>query len=311
MPAATNPTRSAPVTHASPGPAADVPIVNNLERCPIGSVVRATVPSGPSACESNTLEGEVLAYDPSKVLVLKCSSSSGRPSLFNVHMINLTLPCDWKVVTEKRDPAPEPPSLNVNRLYNRQREQVERKKKQIMAFKAGVSPTGQKLFQAIGKTIDDVSWNGDSIVVMREVTISPPYKPDDVKGTRGEDSKALRHVRKIVEKYISDQQLVAGTPSSSAVTTGPNYSQGSGASCSTSARTSPPAPDAGERERPTSGRGGNRSQPKPLSAGVGHSRTGDHSMHSDHHNTSKQPFNQPRIVFRAEVLNLDEQTGRS
>jgi len=37
-------------------------------------------------------------------------------------------------------------------LENRLREQVEKKKKQVMAFKTGVSPAGQKLFQAISKT---------------------------------------------------------------------------------------------------------------------------------------------------------------
>ena len=37
-------------------------------------------------------------------------------------------------------------------LQNRLRDQVERKKKQVMAFKAGISPMGQKLFQAISKT---------------------------------------------------------------------------------------------------------------------------------------------------------------
>jgi hypothetical protein len=37
-------------------------------------------------------------------------------------------------------------------LQNRLREQVDRKKRLVMAFKAGISPEGQKLFQAIGKT---------------------------------------------------------------------------------------------------------------------------------------------------------------
>jgi len=35
-------------------------------------------------------------------------------------------------------------------------------------------------------------------VVMREVTITPPYKPENVKGIS--DSKALKHVKKIVSR---------------------------------------------------------------------------------------------------------------
>jgi hypothetical protein len=84
---------------------------------------------------------------------------------------------------------------------------VERKKKQVMAFKSGVSPIGQKLFQAISKTIDDVTWNGENIYVLKEVTIYPPYRPDNVKGNM--DSKALKHVRKIVEKHINDQSMAS------------------------------------------------------------------------------------------------------
>ena len=37
-------------------------------------------------------------------------------------------------------------------LQNRLREQAERKRRQVMAFKAGISPEGQKVFQAISKT---------------------------------------------------------------------------------------------------------------------------------------------------------------
>merc|ERR1712029_17106 len=61
----------------------------------------------------------------------------------------------------------------------------------------------------------DVYWSGESIVVMKEVKIVPPYLPADVKGIT--DSQALKHVRKIVEKHIQDQpgQLVEHQPSPS------------------------------------------------------------------------------------------------
>ena len=44
--------------------------------------------------------------------------------------------------------------------------------------------------------IDEVTWNGENISVLKEVTIYPPYRPEDVKGNT--DSQALKHVRKIV-----------------------------------------------------------------------------------------------------------------
>ena len=49
--------------------------------------------------------------------------------------------------------------------------------------------------------IDDVVWNGENISVLKEVTIYPPYRPEDVKGNT--DSQALKHVRKIVSKTFA------------------------------------------------------------------------------------------------------------
>ena len=45
-------------------------------------------------------------------------------------------------------------------------------------------------------SIDEIVWNGENIVVMKEVTVTPPYRPENVKGKT--DSKALNHVKKIV-----------------------------------------------------------------------------------------------------------------
>jgi hypothetical protein len=48
--------------------------------------------------------------------------------------------------------------------------------------------------------IDEIVWSGENIVVMKEVTVTPPYKPENVKGNS--DSKALKHVRKIVRNTL-------------------------------------------------------------------------------------------------------------
>merc|ERR1712179_33261 len=200
--------------------------VNGLERCPIGSTVKCVMlhpngqthnglngPSGGAAQSQqmnarrrNVFEGEVLAWDPrTKVLVLKCrGKSSGN---FDVHFLNLSSCLSTMVLEGSYKERLESSLSNLicSRLENRLREQVEKKKKQVMAFKTGVSPEGQKLFQAICKTIDDVTWHGENIYVLKEITIYPPYRPENVKGNM--DSKALKHVRKIVEKHISDQSL--------------------------------------------------------------------------------------------------------
>ena len=75
------------------------------------------------------------------------------------------------------------------------------------ALKAGVSPEGQRLFTAIKKTIEEVSWRAEDIIVMDKVCVSKPYTPDCVKALneKVEEKKAIDHVRKIVEKHIQDR----------------------------------------------------------------------------------------------------------
>lgn len=132
-------------------------------------------------------------------LSLECPSSSGRPSLNDVHIVNLSLVSNVQVIREVSPTTSEPPqSLNLQRLNTRVRNQVEEKKRLVMALQAGVSPEGQKLFIAISKTIQDITWNGANIVVFNNVTIRPPYKVDNVHGNT--ESGAYRHVKKVVCK---------------------------------------------------------------------------------------------------------------
>ena len=46
-------------------------------------------------------------------------------------------------------------------------------------------------------SIDDVTWEGKDIKVMEQVTIKPPYLPENIVGSLQAD-KAVNHVRKIV-----------------------------------------------------------------------------------------------------------------
>jgi len=166
----------------------------------VGSLVTCTT------CLDTQVEGEVLAFDQhTKMLIIKSQSSSNRTTLNNVHMVNLALVSDIQVKKESKDAPPNPPSLNIVRLNNRAREQIDKKRKLVSALKAGVSPEGQRLYVAINKTIDEVSWNGEDIIVMKNVRITPPYKPENVRGNM--DSKALIHVRKIVEKHLKDREV--------------------------------------------------------------------------------------------------------
>lgn len=60
-----------------------------------------------------------------------------------------------------------------------------------------------------------MTWNGPNIVVFNDVTITNPYKVENVTGNP--DSRQLTYIKKIVEKYTKDQ--TAGITASSNNTT--------------------------------------------------------------------------------------------
>ncbi|XP_047232090.1 protein LSM12 homolog A isoform X2 [Girardinichthys multiradiatus] len=149
-------------------------------------------------CLGQQLQGEVVAFDyQSKMLTLKCASSSGKPNLNDVILINLAYVSDVDIIHDRTETPPPLASLNVSKLANRARTEKEDKLSQAYAISAGVSVEGQQLFQTIHKTIKDCKWQEKNIIVMDDVVISPPYQ---VENCRGKEGSALSHVRKIGDR---------------------------------------------------------------------------------------------------------------
>jgi len=171
----------------------------------VGSTVSCTT------CFQKNIEGEVLAFDPeTKMLILKCTSKDSA-KLSDVYIVNLSLCSDVQVKKECTTPQEPKQSLDLQRLSRRVRNAIEQKKILVSALQSGVSPEGQKLYMAISKTISNqVNWNGPNIVVFNDVTITPPYKLENVTGSP--ESRQLAYVKKMVEKFMKDQ---AASPSAS------------------------------------------------------------------------------------------------
>lgn len=107
-------------------------------------------------------------------------------------------------------------------LSRRVRNAIEQKKILVSALQSGVSPEGQKLYMVISKTISNqvsfllnfylfdrsiklfhltqVNWSGPNIVVFNDVTITPPYKLENVTGSP--ESRQLAYVKKIVSTIL-------------------------------------------------------------------------------------------------------------
>uniref|UniRef100_A0A3Q3A1X3 LSM12 homolog b n=1 Tax=Kryptolebias marmoratus TaxID=37003 RepID=A0A3Q3A1X3_KRYMA len=165
-------------------------------------------------CLGQRLQGEVVAFDyQSKMLTLKCASSSGKSNLNDVILINLAYVSEVEIINDRTETPPPLASLNVSKLANRARTEKEDKLSQAYAISAGVSVEGQQLFQTIHKTIKDCKWQEKNIIVMDDVVISPPYQ---VENCRGKEGSALSHVRKIVNVLQPLRDALPGSSAASA-----------------------------------------------------------------------------------------------
>ncbi|GBP95637.1 Protein LSM12 homolog [Eumeta japonica] len=72
----------------------------------------------------------------------------------------------------------------------------------VSALAACLDPEGRKLFLALARVIKDVSWSGQNIRVYNEVTITPPYKVENVTGDP--ESQSYSYIRKFVEHHWRD-----------------------------------------------------------------------------------------------------------
>ncbi|XP_013399948.1 protein LSM12 homolog A-like [Lingula anatina] len=176
----------------------------------VGSIVAC------NTCYGQKIQGEVVAFDhTTKMLVLKSPSGPGRQGLYDMRMLNLNMVSEIDLIKECSDPPSTLTNLNFNKLQQRVRATSEEKRRKVKYVGIGVTPEGQKLFNAITKTINDVHWENQKIIVMDQVVILPPYGLENCKPINQAQEKAAQHVKKIIEKHIRDQESASSSTTSS------------------------------------------------------------------------------------------------
>ncbi|KAH3698714.1 hypothetical protein DPMN_086261 [Dreissena polymorpha] len=138
------------------------------------------------------------------MLAIKCTPASGKHSVHDVKLFNLAYVSDVQVIKEAdKDTSPPPVStLNLGKISNRLRSNIEEKKTASQLHWSRSLSRGPAVVQynCLNNHRQSVGWS--YIVVMDEVTIRPPYNLESCHGKEG--SKALDHVKKIVQKFIRE-----------------------------------------------------------------------------------------------------------
>ncbi|EDW57405.1 LSM12 homolog A [Drosophila novamexicana] len=206
--------------------AATADVVNAVNDCfSIGSTVLCTT------CFKEEVEGEVLAFDHNtKMLILKChSKTSGE--LSDVYVMNLSLCSNVQVTKEcNGNFIDDPQKLNLEQVKMRLRKTVERRQDYLKSKNADVSPEAQELYRAIAKQLgyNEVSWQGANIQILNEVTVSPPYRVDNVVSSSDNDT-ACKYIKRIITQFFNTrpspaQENAHGTASASSASVSPTSS---------------------------------------------------------------------------------------
>ncbi|XP_062141750.1 LSM12 homolog A [Drosophila sulfurigaster albostrigata] len=180
--------------------AASAAVVNAVNDCfSIGSTVLCTT------CFKDEVEGEVLAFDHNtKMLILKCHSKTSE-ELSDVYVMNLSLCSNVQVIKEcNGNFIDDPQKLNLEQVKMRLRKTVERRQDFLKSKNAEVSPEAQELYRAIAKQLgyNEVSWQGQNIQILNEVTVSPPYRVDNVVSSSDNDT-SCNYIKRIIKQFFN------------------------------------------------------------------------------------------------------------
>ncbi|KAH8236736.1 LSM12 homolog A [Drosophila bipectinata] len=181
---------------AAAGSAVNVNAVNDCFS--IGSTVVCTT------CFNEEVEGEVLAFDHNtKMLILKCRSKSTE-ELSDIYVSNLSLCSNVQVIKECNGNFDDPQKLNLEQVKMRLRKTVERRQDYLKSKNADVSPEAQELYRAIAKQYgyNEVSWQGLNIQILNEVTISPPYRVDNVVSSSNNET-SCNYIKRIIKQFFN------------------------------------------------------------------------------------------------------------
>lgn len=94
------------------------------------------------------------------------------------------------------------PNVSRKALEERERRALRLAEESFSHVNQRASPEGQKIFDKLLKACNEVVWKGESILVLKEIRVDPPYTPENCTlistGGGGLDVHSLERVKKIV-----------------------------------------------------------------------------------------------------------------
>lgn len=159
-------------------------------------------------------EGAVYTVDPvtnTIVLFSKPTNAGTKTDAYDVRLVPSHAVEKIVVLDREADPAlaasRETPVVDQKQLAKREQEAFQAMERAMAQLNPNASPEGQAIFDGLNKTMD-CTWIQNSIVVLDQVRIEPPYGTDDCFSLDGNQA-SLDRIRKVltgIKKKIFKQQ---------------------------------------------------------------------------------------------------------
>jgi len=144
------------------------------------------------------VEGYVLTYDQgTNILVLQEGDMAGGRR--NLRFLKTTFIKDVKLVGQAQKDAYElkiSPPPDMKSLRDREEAAIKQAEAEAERIGVGVTAEAQDIFDALSKTLP-CRWDKTTILVMNDVCVNQPYKPENVIGGA---TAANERVRKVLEE---------------------------------------------------------------------------------------------------------------
>mmetsp|Transcript_46281 Transcript_46281/g.119302 ORF Transcript_46281/g.119302 Transcript_46281/m.119302 type:complete len:181 (+) Transcript_46281:153-695(+) len=156
----------------------------------IGNKVEVTLKTQNSA----KFSGLVYTYDKTSNLAVFEEGGIKEP---NLRIVNTAAIKSVKLLEEATGEHLGPPQFNQGLVAGRYNQEFERLRNESKEIGQDVSHEAQILFDALAKTYP-CAWQGQSILVLGEVKVNPPYTSECVTALPSASESAIAQVKKVV-----------------------------------------------------------------------------------------------------------------
>ncbi|KAM0719080.1 hypothetical protein Q7P37_004985 [Cladosporium fusiforme] len=150
--------------------------------------------------DSQTLEGTLFSACPTLNLVAintrPSSSSAAASDSGDYHIIPMSRVQNFQI-TAPLAPSPLAP-VDTKRLKDREAARIAALKDEVAHRGKGVSREAQAIYDALKRVNIPIRWHNTEMIVHEAVIISPPYRPEDCKGS-AQKVQVLNQVKRVLE----------------------------------------------------------------------------------------------------------------